>query len=120
MPAAQPGKSAPVRSTAEQPWVPRAMARPPVEALPAALIHLRGLGVGLLDPGRYDLWAFWGATGDMGVMKALNQRRWPSGATVAGLIYLCIGLAVNAAFLLVIMQGWLSQKKQNPKQHQYR
>lgn len=81
------------------------------QALPAALVHLRGLGVGLLDPGRYDLWAFWGATGDMGIMKALNQRRWPPGATVAGLIYLCIGLAVNAAFLLVIMQGWLSQKR---------
>ena len=68
-------------------------------------IHFRGLVVGLLDPGRYDAWSFLGASGDMGVMKALNEGRWPTGASLGGLVYMLLGSVLNLAFLFFIIRG---------------
>ena len=68
-------------------------------------IHFRGLVVGLLDPGRYDAWSFLGASGDMGVMKALNEGRWPTGASLGGLVYMLLGSVLNLVFLFFIIRG---------------
>lgn len=68
-------------------------------------IHLRGVVVGLLDPGRYDAWSFLGASGDMGVMQALNERRWPTGASLGGLIFMALGAILNVGFLFFIVRG---------------
>ncbi|MFM1897982.1 MAG: hypothetical protein RL577_222 [Bacteroidota bacterium] len=72
-------------------------------------VHLRGIFVGLLDPGRYDLWSFLGASGDMGVMKALNEGSWPSKASLGGLLYMILGTIVNMAFLYFVFQGFWPQ-----------
>jgi hypothetical protein len=74
-------------------------------AFQAIGIHLRGVVVGLLDPGRYDAWSFLGASGDMGVMQALNERRWPTGASIGGLIFMVLGAILNGAFLFFVVRG---------------
>ena len=68
-------------------------------------VHFRGMVVGLFDPGRYDVWSFLGASGDMGVMKALNQGHWPTGASLGGLVYMALGFILNLAFLVFIVRG---------------
>lgn len=76
------------------------------EPLSVLAIHLRGMWVGLLDPGRYDLWSFLGSSGDMGVMKALNEGRWPSGASLGGLLYMILGSILNLAFIFFMAYGF--------------
>ena len=68
-------------------------------------VHFRGLLVGLFDPGRYDAWSFLGASGDMGVMKALNEGRWPTAASFGGLLYMLLGSVLNLAFLFFVIRG---------------
>jgi len=80
-------------------------------------IHLRGVVLGLLDPGRYDIWAFFGAQGDAQHMKALIKGNFQALTWNAGLLFMAIGALVQALFLVCITFGLM--KNGNFRQHQF-
>lgn len=72
------------------------------------MLHLRGSLACLLDPGRYDLVAFWGIKDEGGFMNIKNTKRqlppWPQ------LVYMGILLLWKIVLLLLAARWWLQSK----------